>query len=207
MKLDWRHWFKKKEHHGYDAHPTKLGKVWHFLAHDESIWSFIVDAILVIVIGKFVVLPLLGLLFGTSFPLVAVVSSSMDHNGDFDSWWAENGQWYVEQNTTKEQFLAFPNHNGFNKGDVFAVKGVSMSDLKVGDVIVYSIAGKSDPIIHRIIKIGDSFVETKGDANAGQLSFEYKVTKEQIQGKAVFRIPLIGWVKVGFVELVSLIKK
>ncbi|MCX6774898.1 MAG: hypothetical protein NTY99_02290 [DPANN group archaeon] len=144
MSTDWRHWFKKKEHHGYDAHKTKLGKVWHFLAHDESIWSFVADAILVIVVGKFILLPLLSLALGTSFPMVAVVSSSMDHHGSFDSWWEQNKNWYAEQNITKEQFLSFPNTNGFSA---------------------------------------------------------------QIKGKAVFKIPLIGWVKVGFVELMAAFKR
>lgn len=207
MSADWRHWFKKKEHHGYDAHKTKLGKVWHFLAHDESMWSFIADAILVIVIGKFIILPLLSLALGTSFPMVAVVSSSMDHHGSFDSWWEQNKNWYAEQNITKEQFQSFPNTNGFSKGDVFIVHGTSFANLKIGDVVVYTIPGKADPIIHRIIRIENNTVQTKGDANQGQLSFELDVRPEQIKGKAVFRIPLIGWVKVGFVELMSAFKR
>src|SRR3990172_2913561 len=127
-KFDWRHLFKskKKEEHGYEKHKTKLGKAWHFIAHDESWLSFLVDAILVIVLGKFVILPVIGLVLGTSFPLVAVVSSSMDHNAGFDEWWQEQKEWYESNNITKEQFLTFPYTNGFNKGDVFVVKGLQL---------------------------------------------------------------------------------
>ena len=202
-KFDWRHWFKKKEHHGYEAHPSALGKAWHFLAHEDSLLSFVADAILVIIIGKFIVLPALGFALGTSFPLVAVVSGSMEHHGTFDEWWAQQGTWYEKNNITKEEFSKFPYYNGFNKGDVFAVKGVPFDELEVGDVIVYLIPGRRDPIIHRIVDVEENFVITKGDANAGQLDFELAVSAEQIQGVATVRIPLIGWVKVAFVELMS----
>lgn len=191
----------EKCEHGYDAHPTELGKIWHFLAHEDSAASFIVDAILVLVIGKFVVLPIFGLLLGTSFPLVAVVSGSMEHNGNFDYWWGGQQSWYSEHNITKEQFLQFPSPNGFNKGDVFIVKGVSFDKIKVGDVVVYSIPSKSDPIIHRVIAKGDNVLLTKGDANLAQLNFEYSVTKGQIKGVAKYRIPYLGWFKVALVDI------
>jgi len=196
-----------KEKHGYEKHPTKLGKVWHFIAHEDSAASFVVDAVLVLLIGKFIVLPLLGLMLGTPFPMVAVVSSSMEHDGSFDSWWYANGAWYMNnQNITKEQFMQFPQHDGFNKGDVFIVKGVPFDNIKVGDVIVYNIPGKSDPIIHRIISISDNTLTTKGDANSGQLSFELSVKEEQLKGIAKYRIPYLGWFKVALVELANAVK-
>ena len=192
---------KKEEQHGYEAHKTAPGKAWHFLAHEDSALSFIADAIIVILLGKFVILPAIGLLLGTGFPLVAVVSSSMDHEGSFDDWWQTHGAWYEDQNFTKEQFAKFPHANGFNKGDVFVVRGTSFEDLKVGDVIVYSIPGRPDPIIHRIVNVETDFVATKGDANTNQLNFEVQIFAEQIHGRAVARIPVIGWAKVAFVEL------
>jgi len=192
----------KEEQHGYDKHPTALGKAWHFLAHEDSILSFAVDAILVLVIGKFVVLPLLGLMLGTPFPMVAVVSSSMEHDGSFDSWWYANGAWYMNnQNITKEQFMQFSHDNGFNKGDVFIVKGVSFEKIKVGDVIVYNIPTKSDPIIHRVVSRTDNSLVTKGDANSDQLNFELNVTANQLRGVAKYRVPYLGWFKVALVEL------
>jgi signal peptidase len=196
-----------QEKHGYEKHPTTLGKVWHFLAHEDSALSFVADAIIVLIIGKFVVLPLLGLMFGTQFPLVAVVSGSMEHDGSFNQWWFQQQSWYADNNITKEQFMQFPQHDGFNKGDVFIVQGAAFENIKVGDVIVYNIPDKSDPIIHRVIARTNDTLVTKGDANNGQLSFELSVTKEQVKGLAKYKIPYIGWFKVGLVELANLAKR
>ena len=72
-----------------------LKRVWHFIWHDDSLASWLVNLVLAFVLVKWVIYPGLGLLFGTSFPIVAVVSGSMDHNGlDFNAWWEHNGQWY-----------------------------------------------------------------------------------------------------------------
>ncbi|MEM2873866.1 MAG: signal peptidase I [Candidatus Nanoarchaeia archaeon] len=208
MAFHLRELFKKQEKHDYDAHPTKLGKVWHFIAHEESIASFIVDAILILAIGKFVIIPLIGFLLSTSFPLVAVVSSSMDHNANFDDWWAQQSGWYEMHNISKEQFKSYPYANGFNKGDVFVVKGAPIEKLKVGDVIVFTISGKRDPIIHRIVAIDikNKTIQTKGDANPAQIDFELDIKEEQVKGKAVIRVPLIGWIKVAFIDLVNILK-
>lgn len=191
-----------KEKHGYEMHPTKLGKVWHFIAHEESASSFIVDAIIVILVGKFIILPVLGLALGTSFPLVAVVSGSMEHHGGFEDWWYANGAWYRDnQNITEGQFAQFSHPDGFNKGDVFIVRGVKISDIKVGDIIVYMIPEKSDPIIHRVIAKNGNVLSTKGDANPAQLSFESSVTEDQLKGVAEYKIPYIGWFKVILVDI------
>ena len=203
--MDWRHWFKKKEHHGYDAHPTKLGKVWHFIAHDESWLSFIVDAILVLLIGKFLIIPAFGLAFDTKFPFVAVVSSSMDHQGlEFDEWWQENKNWYEDKNITKEQFQSFYKSNGFVKGDAFVVHGLNSEKAKIGDILVFSVEGRPDPLIHRVVAINaDGTYQTKGDANPVQFDFEKSVGKEQIHGKAIAWAPWLGWPKTLLTQLLS----
>lgn len=199
---------EKKEKCSYKTHKTKIGKVWHFLAHEDSWLSFVVDAILVILIGKYLFLPGLGLLFGTDYPLVAVVSSSMDHHGkNFEQWWFENGKWYYDKNITKEQFKEFYKPNGFLKGDAFVVKGVDSTKIKVGDVLIYNVEGRRDPIIHRVVTINeDGTIQTKGDANNAQIPFELNVKKEQIAGKAVLWAPKIGWVKVLFIGFVNLFR-
>ena len=56
----------------------QLKKIWYFI-WDDSIWSWIVNIILAFVLIKFVVYPGLGFLLNTSHPVVAVVSSSMEH--------------------------------------------------------------------------------------------------------------------------------
>ena len=87
--------------------------------------------------------------------------------------------------------------------------------LKDGDVIIFkpnveSIAPR--PIIHRIIKIEDGRIETKGDHNANQLvgsnNFYYtdetNIKESQIVGKAIFKIPFLGWPKIWLIELLKL---
>ncbi len=192
----------------YKDHLSWYGKVWHFLAHEDSWPSFFVDAILIILIGKFLVLPGIGLALGTDYPLVAVVSSSMDHQGiDFDGWWEASGRWYEEHNITKDEFKEFYKPNGFKKGDAFVVKGITADQIKIGDVIVYSIPEKREPIIHRVVWINkDETFATKGDANYAQFHFENSVKMDQIEGKTVAWIPKFGWIKAGYEDLKNMFK-
>ena len=96
-----------------------LKKTWQFIWEDNSVWSWIVNIIIAFVLTKFVIYPILSLVLGTSYPVVAVVSSSMEHTIEFDKWWENNQEWYVNNGITKEKFIAFPMRNGFNKGDSF----------------------------------------------------------------------------------------
>ncbi len=199
----------KKQKCTYENHKSKPAKLWHFLAHEDSWASFLVDALLVIVIGKFILFPALGLVLGTSYPVVAVVSSSMDHYGTgFDQWWFENGKYYEsDYNITGQQFANFYRQDGFVKGDVFVVRGIDGVKVKVGDILVYAVEGRSDPIIHRVIAINkDGTFQTKGDANFGQLPFEKNLDESKIHGRAVLWIPKIGWVKVLAVEALNKIR-
>jgi len=54
-------------------------KFWHFIWEDDSLASWIVTAVLAFILIKFLVYPGLGFLLGTSHPIVAVVSGSMEH--------------------------------------------------------------------------------------------------------------------------------
>jgi signal peptidase I len=203
MSLNLKSIFKSKPEHDYSYHKTPAGKFWHFIAHDDSWLSFIADAIIILLLGKFVILPLIGIGLGTGFPLVAVVSGSMDHEGTFDDWWATHGSWYEQNGIAREEFMQFPHYKGFSKGDVFIVKGVELEEVKVGDVIVYKTGIRPDPIIHRVVFTEPNVLSTKGDANEGQIDFEIEIRRNQLQGIAVARIPYIGWVKVAFIELIN----
>src|SRR4030042_1070542 len=135
---------------------TWYGKVWFFIWHDNSVASWIVNIILAYVIIKFIVYPGLGLIFGTNFPIVAVVSNSMQHNGvAFDQWWAENEDYYLALNITKADFEDYPFKNGFNRGDIMFLVGKKPEDIKIGEVIVFQ-SKKPYPIIHRVIDKEDS---------------------------------------------------
>ncbi len=177
-------------------------KTYHFLFKEDSILSWIVNIVLAFILVKFVIYPLLALILGTQLPLVVVISGSMEHNGlNFDEWWDENKDWYEERGITKEMFFDYKFKNGFDKGDVMILVGVD--EVFVGDVLVYNSGTHMYPIIHRIIVLNDD--ETyiiKGDNNND--SDLAAVKDEQVLGKALYRIPKIGWIKIWFTEILGL---
>ena len=87
--------------------------------------------------------------------------------------------------------------NGLNKGDVIFV--VRPKNLEIGDVVIFE-GGQQHPIIHRLIKDTEPY-QTIGDNNQGQLkpprdiTDETNISQDQLIGKAVFRIPYLGWIK------------
>lgn len=189
-------------------------KVWHFIWEDDSIWSWVVNIILAFVLIKFIVYPGLGFALGTSHPVVAVVSESMEHNTGFEEWWPEGGKWYEQNSIPKNIFTTFPLRNGFNKGDIIVLGSAAMHKVDVGDIIVFQ-TRKPDPIIHRVVKKWDVegifFLTTKGDnyeTNRAPIKSplidETQIVQEQLIGKALIRIPLLGYIKIWFVGLVQL---
>jgi len=198
---------------------TLFQKIMYFLLEDESILSWVVCLALCFLIIKFIFFPLMGLVFSTSLPFVIVESESMEHNyNSFDSWWDNFHDWYDGNNLTKEQFLKFPLHNGFKKGDIIAVR--KMSDYKIGDVIIFDArqeksvivnANQTKPIIHRVIEVDNdkNTLSTKGDNNKDQLptGVENDIPKKKIFGKAIFKVPKLGWVKLFIVQNYNKVKK
>ncbi len=180
-------------------------KIWHFIWYEDSILSWIVNVILAFILVKFLIYPGLGLLLGTTHPVVAVVSGSMEHEGlGFDDWWQQNNELYSELGITKEEFSSYKFKNGFNKGDLMVL--VSVKELKRGDVLVF-LGEAPGPIIHRIVKIDNQnneiYAQTKGDNNLGSREDEFGITEDRMIGKAVFRIPYLGWIKLGFLKLIG----
>ncbi len=188
----------------------QIKKIWNFLWNDDSVFSWFASLLIAFLLIKFVVYPGLGLLFGTQFPIVAVVSESMEHEGNFDEWWMVHEEFYLKNNISKEEFLDFPFKNGFNKGDIMILVGEHPEQIKRGEILVFW-SGKPYPIIHRVTKINEQTVfETKGDNNRDQVRQapvldETNIQAEQIVGKAVARIPYLGYVKIWFVELLTII--
>jgi len=190
---------------------TFLKKTWWFIWEDDSIWSWIVNIILAFVLIKYIVYPGLGLLLGTSFPIVAVVSGSMEHDGSFDDWWGVHENWYTANGISKEQFLDFGFKNGFNKGDIMILYGKDAKDVEIGDVMVFR-SNRPDPIIHRVVEKwdmeGEYYFRTKGDHNTDSIKSasldETEINEDRLLGKAVIRVPLLGYIKIWFVELIKL---
>ncbi|MFC1741401.1 signal peptidase I [Nanoarchaeota archaeon] len=189
-------------------------KTWHFIWEDDSWLSWLVNIVLAFVLIKFVVYPVLGIVLATSHPIVAVVSSSMEHDGSFDDWWESRatcgskeclqGEFYRDLGISKDEFRGFRFENGFNKGDIMVLYGTKPEKVKMGDVVVF-MANRPDPIIHRVIetKKQDSqyTFTTKGDHNTATFYFEQSVPEENYIGRAVLRIPYLGYIKIGFVNL------
>jgi signal peptidase I len=203
-----------------------LKKAWYFIWHDDSILSWLVNLVLAFVLIKFIIYPGIGLIFGTSYPIVAVVSSSMEHQESFDKWWLEQaycgdygcgarclctqGDWYNARNISKREFEDFRFTNGFNRGDIMVLFGIQPKDVRVGDVIVYNANRPvpTYPIIHRVVKIRSEekiYFETKGDNNINSINDgylnEHAISETQLIGRAVFRIPYLGYVKIWFTEI------
>lgn len=215
---------------------NKIKKSWNWIWHSDSIWSWIVALAIIYIAIKFIFFPGLSLLFGTSLPLAGVESSSMDHqiarddhnilnlcgkikdenSIDFNQYWETCGNWYEENNITKEQFSEFPLKDGFKKGDIIVVWG--RFKPKIGDIIVFKVNPGSTaprPIIHRIVSINkQGIIQTKGDHNAKQLTSsnniyktdETKISQDQIIGKAIMKIPLFGWPKIWATELIKIFR-
>jgi signal peptidase I len=200
---------------------TLLKKIWHFLWEDNSMLSWIVNVVLAFIIIKFLLYPGLGLLMGTGYPIVAVVSNSMEHQQNFDFWWGTQAlcnntyctqeTYYSLEGVSEKEFKEFPFKNGFNKGDIMFLMGEKPKNIKKGDVIVFQ-ANRADPIIHRVIDIwyedNEYHFRTKGDNNprSFQEILETDITEDRIIGKSVIRIPFLGWVKIAFVDLINLLR-
>lgn len=194
-----------------------LKKLWGFIWESNSIWSWIVNIILAFVIIKFIVYPGLGLIVGTSHPVVAVISSSMEHNGNnVDEWWASEccmdimctkrtsqETLYIPYLITSNKFKEYSFKNGFNKGDIMVLANPKKAEI--GDIIVFYIPNRPEPIIHRVVYMNETSYSTKGDNNCGSWDFEEDIQKDQVIGKAVLKIPFLGWIKIGFMNLLKLI--
>jgi len=96
----------------------------------------------------------------------------------------------------------------FSQGDILIIQGIRdhsayNSFLKTGDIIVFSVADRDVPIVHRIIQVNpDGSFQTQGDACTGQHPFEKQINPEQIHGKVIMIIPYLGWVKIGVTEYI-----
>ncbi len=162
----------------------------------QDTWhSWLVSMILIVIAIKFIFFPILSFINHAQLPLVVVESCSMYHGSSFNEWWQQKSLWYEGHNITKDQFAKFSLKNGLNKGDIIFVWG--RSTYQKGNIIIFTAETKY-PIIHRIIN--EKPFATKGDHNLDQLPLERNIPNTTIIGKAIGRVPLLGWVKLIFFE-------
>ncbi|MCH8519474.1 MAG: signal peptidase I [Nanoarchaeota archaeon] len=149
----------------------------------EDIMSHILFFTILFVFFKLILLPMIGFLLQTSYPLTAIVSESMEQkiSNDFVCgnsinennkdlyYWDFCGNFYENNlNITQEEFEEFSFSKGLYRGDVIIVYGRSPENIKIGDVILFKGQDKVQlpdgtqeslfylnygPIIHRVVEI------------------------------------------------------
>lgn len=195
-------------------------RLWKFLWEEESVASWIANIVLAYVLIKFLLYPGLGWALGTPYPIVAVVSGSMEHDAHFEEWWnspavcfgslCTQGDWYREQGISREEFWGYPYREGFDTGDIMILYGTSPKDIKRGDILVFQHL-RPEPIIHRVVNIAENnneiVFQTKGDHNQDSSTFDMGIHESMVVGRAVFRIPYLGYVKIGALRGVCTFKE
>lgn len=172
---------------------TWYGKLWHYIWYGDSLGSYILNFLLAFVVIKYIFFPTLGFMLNNDYPIVAIVSGSMEHkivdnkicdkivvdernkNLNFDEWWSFCGNYYLENTqVTQEQFLEFPFKRGLNIGDVMILYGKKPENIEIGEILVFVPGDKQwfsqyGPVIHRVVdkweEDGKWKFTTKGDHN------------------------------------------
>jgi hypothetical protein len=181
---------------------SAIKKFWNFLRED-SIYSLFAVLLIAVILIKFIFFPLLSFLTGSPLPLVIVESCSMYHSERGFEKIFEQKEIYEKNDIRLEDASKWEFQDGLNKGDVIFVVGAK--NVNVGDIIIFNANSEYPyPIIHRVIsKSHDSdgiYYSTFGDNNLAQIPGESKIYQDQVIGKALFRVPRIGWIKLIFFE-------
>ena len=136
----------------------------------------------------------------TDYPVVAVVSGSMEHGNPESTYYP----FMQEKGYSQDDLKKFSFADGMRKGDIAVIRNIPFEKLKVGDVIVYVVPGK-EPIIHRVVEINSEGLITKGDNNGAidQASggIAPVIKAENVKGKAIARAPMLGYVKLTYMKL------
>lgn len=184
-------------------------RVYEFLFKEDTVQSNLAFAAVAFIFIKYVFLPFLGLITGTSLPVVAVISQSMYHPEGWaeDSALCRNGpctqtEYYAERGIDPDRFASFPLSDGFSRGDILLLEG--HTTVEVGDVVVYRVPNRY-PVIHRVVEDNGDTIVLKGDNNPQPIEQlnEYALPKSSVEGQAYLRIPYVGYVKIFITTLLS----
>ena len=208
-----------------------MKKFWHYIWYDDSFGSYIANFIFAFVVIKYLLFPGLGFVLNNDYPIVAIVSGSMEHKVvghricdkaivdvesmglDFDEFWSFCGSYYEKNyNISSGDFLKFEYKNGLNIGDVMVLYGKNPEKIDVGEVLIFipedrSFFEQKGPVIHRVVNKwqddnGRWFFATKGDHNDKSYEhFETIIPEEDVIGTTLVRIPFVGYVKIMIFEI------
>lgn len=203
-----------------------LKKFWHYLWHDDSFGSYVLNLALAFIVIKFMFFPAIGFVLNNDYPIVAIVSGSMEHKIvshhicnievvdvtnkrlSHDEWWEFCGKYYEDNfNLTKDKFANFEYKNGLNIGDVMVLYGKDPAKIEVGEVLVFvpqdrNFFATRGPVIHRVIRKwtdenGNIHFQTKGDHNPQSFdNFENDIPEKDVIGVSIARVPFIGYAKI-----------
>lgn len=210
----------------------QIKRFWKFTWNDDSLASYISALIVSIILIKFVIFPVLGFTFNTDYPVVAIVSGSMEHKIsneiicsnrvqgvssqklDLNEYWDYCGDYYENNYDIQlDDFKDFKYNNGLNIGDVMVLYGKDTSEIEIGDVLVFvpqdeRFYQQRGPVIHRVVNIyyedGKRYFQTKGDHNGqSYLNFENKISEESVIGVGVFRVPYLGYPRLWLSQIIG----
>lgn len=199
--------------------------------NDDSLLSYLVMIIFSLVVIKFLFLPGLGLIFGNSYPIVVIVTGSMEHkvvdgqlcstqfiplsgSVSLDKYWEICGNYYEKNlSLNKSSFSQYRFNSGLNIGDVMFLFGMNPKNIQLGDILVFKAQdggyfySQNGPVIHRVVKKwqdsnGQWYFQTKGDHNSHSFEhFETVIPETEVIGVAKFRVPYVGYVTLLFHKL------
>ncbi len=168
----------------------------------------VLRGVLMAILLYFVIQISLTVATGVDSPISVVISGSMDHHGMmFDDWWAEKSDEYLPFGISKVEFSTYPHVDGFERGDILLVTGVTTDDIIIGDVIVFSRDFDQIPVVHRVVEIfehdGTRYFLTKGDFNIVADNYHSDsylgIGESRVIGKVRSVIPNVGnitlWVR------------
>lgn len=199
-----------------------LKQLWDYIWKSDSLGSYVLNFILAFVIIKYIFFPVTGFVLNNDYPIVAIVSGSMEHkitNGaicdkqilnidtqsvSHDEWWTYCGDYYEDNYAVSQDiFKTFPHSNGLNIGDIIILYGKDPDDIKIGEILIFipedrDFYEQKGPVIHRVMhkweEDGTMYFQTKGDHNPQSFeNFERMIPEEDVIGVGVVRIPLLGY--------------
>lgn len=204
---------------------SNMKKFWRYIWYDDSFGSYIANFVVAFIFIKFMLFPSLGFILNNDYPIVAIVSGSMEHkivdgvvcdtfnlgedvSLNHDGWWNYCGSYYENEfDLNKEDFENYEYKNGLNIGDVIVLYGKNPSKIDVGEVLIFVPQDRNffiqkGPVIHRVIKKwtdenGKIHFQTKGDHNSKSFNnFENDIIEDDVIGVAAVRVPYLGYAKI-----------